>query len=613
MPNTQMTTSCPALGQQLEDVRPKSLSQSCVLTLDDGKPEHVEDVREEKIKKWKQAGGALRRVLSRITKTRGSKKTPAKSGLDLESNHPPKKTCKRLQAVEKKVTSPAADDPMNAMLADFQSAEAAVEPPAPETPKRPMSTFAELKEKIRRMTSASGGSRQSSRNISGNSSKKRHKVLRHSKSQDSGDKGPGESSESESDDFRMQKPHKSTQRHFAKEKRKSIDNAAFSLLKCGIGPGLSQVGEDVQQSLDLSDSLISDGEIVPDTQSTVKALPKATASNVPLSKGAVSLLKEAESFANLADVESCNSDGEVNSDDQHETTQKSVRNSAGIRGSRKDSGSSAHTLCSTSEDEQLAAGLIHCENYSHHRNSGTLRKRSPPKTTGWAMGDEGSDDESDLFDDLPDLRLHLPNSSSSDADRSPVLRISHADMDRLPNILSTSSSSEEEEGADADDEFECDCPLCRFHRGGSRDSGWPAAETLEDASRAMFNESEADEAQAREFAHMLLSDQGQHDSLLEMMFQNVILQMISVYPDLLNDQAPPPISPTRFTELPTIQISQPLLEKDNTCPICLCSFEISEEAKILPCQHHFHTLCIQAWLKKSGTCPVCRHVLAAKS
>lgn len=158
-------------------------------------------------------------------------------------------------------------------------------------------------------------------------------------------------------------------------------------------------------------------------------------------------------------------------------------------------------------------------------------------------------------------------------------------------------------------------------------------------------------------------------------FQNVILQMISVYPDLLSDQAPPPVSPALFEALPTISIDQshlgqfPLyllqllqtldpckvwtflyffhsVDSDNSCPICLCNFEMDEEAKLLQCQHYFHTLCIQAWLKKvtshsylvldqilflvvffklcavyhsfamyclyfqSGTCPVCRHVLA---
>ena len=40
--------------------------------------------------------------------------------------------------------------------------------------------------------------------------------------------------------------------------------------------------------------------------------------------------------------------------------------------------------------------------------------------------------------------------------------------DIITVCVSQSSSSEEEEGAEADDEFECDCPLCRYNRGGNR-------------------------------------------------------------------------------------------------------------------------------------------------
>jgi len=41
-----------------------------------------------------------------------------------------------------------------------------------------------------------------------------------------------------------------------------------------------------------------------------------------------------------------------------------------------------------------------------------------------------------------------------------------------------------------------------------------------------------------------------------------------------------------------------LVGEEVSCPICLCQFEDSEDAKILPCHHMFHTLCIQAWLNK---------------
>jgi len=46
----------------------------------------------------------------------------------------------------------------------------------------------------------------------------------------------------------------------------------------------------------------------------------------------------------------------------------------------------------------------------------------------------------------------------------------------------------------------------------------------------------------------------------------------------------------------------PLLTGDeSSCSICLCQFEDSEDAKLLPCQHMFHTLCIHTWLNKVCT------------
>ena len=47
----------------------------------------------------------------------------------------------------------------------------------------------------------------------------------------------------------------------------------------------------------------------------------------------------------------------------------------------------------------------------------------------------------------------------------------------------------------------------------------PSAAILSHVLFAYSQDSDVDEAQAREFANMLLTDQGQRDSVLEMMFQ----------------------------------------------------------------------------------------------
>lgn len=42
------------------------------------------------------------------------------------------------------------------------------------------------------------------------------------------------------------------------------------------------------------------------------------------------------------------------------------------------------------------------------------------------------------------------------------------------------------------------------------------------------------------------------------------------------------------------------------CSICLCSNRSVTTNPRLPCGHPYHPKCIQAWLRRSWTCPVCR-------
>ncbi|KAK2513751.1 Pja2 [Columba guinea] len=46
------------------------------------------------------------------------------------------------------------------------------------------------------------------------------------------------------------------------------------------------------------------------------------------------------------------------------------------------------------------------------------------------------------------------------------------------------------------------------------------------------------------------------------------------------------------------------------CTICFCEYVKDEIIAELPCHHWFHKSCVTRWLQESGTCPVCRHMLA---
>ncbi|CAO1940219.1 unnamed protein product [Urochloa humidicola] len=52
--------------------------------------------------------------------------------------------------------------------------------------------------------------------------------------------------------------------------------------------------------------------------------------------------------------------------------------------------------------------------------------------------------------------------------------------------------------------------------------------------------------------------------------------------------------------------------EEGTCSVCLAELEDGEALKMLmPCMHYFHTACLDEWLRKSATCPICRAPAAA--
>lgn len=48
--------------------------------------------------------------------------------------------------------------------------------------------------------------------------------------------------------------------------------------------------------------------------------------------------------------------------------------------------------------------------------------------------------------------------------------------------------------------------------------------------------------------------------------------------------------------------------RDDNCPICIDKFGDNTIIK-MPCAHLFHKTCLDSWLHRSGTCPVCRDVV----
>ncbi|NP_001084595.1 praja ring finger 2, E3 ubiquitin protein ligase S homeolog [Xenopus laevis] len=79
------------------------------------------------------------------------------------------------------------------------------------------------------------------------------------------------------------------------------------------------------------------------------------------------------------------------------------------------------------------------------------------------------------------------------------------------------------------------------------------------------------------------------------------------------EQAHPPATKESIDCLPQIIINEDhnIVGQEQCCAICCSEYIKDEILTELPCHHLFHKPCVTLWLQKSGTCPVCRHVLAS--
>ncbi|CAK9328477.1 unnamed protein product [Citrullus colocynthis] len=69
------------------------------------------------------------------------------------------------------------------------------------------------------------------------------------------------------------------------------------------------------------------------------------------------------------------------------------------------------------------------------------------------------------------------------------------------------------------------------------------------------------------------------------------------------------LEPVLIAAIPTMKFDREafISVEDAQCSICLGEYEEKEVLRIMPkCGHSFHLTCIDVWLRKQSTCPVCR-------
>ncbi|KAM1230573.1 hypothetical protein ACFX2I_040704 [Malus domestica] len=69
------------------------------------------------------------------------------------------------------------------------------------------------------------------------------------------------------------------------------------------------------------------------------------------------------------------------------------------------------------------------------------------------------------------------------------------------------------------------------------------------------------------------------------------------------------LHPSVINSYPKFPFSKEAATPDSsTCSICLCDYKDTEMLRMMPeCRHYFYLLCLDAWLRLNGSCPVCRN------
>ncbi|EOY25022.1 RING/U-box superfamily protein [Theobroma cacao] len=86
--------------------------------------------------------------------------------------------------------------------------------------------------------------------------------------------------------------------------------------------------------------------------------------------------------------------------------------------------------------------------------------------------------------------------------------------------------------------------------------------------------------------------------------------------DMSNPDTPQRTVVAKGLDMPTIEMYPTTLldeslqlpkSTDNVCPMCLLEYQAKETLRTIPsCLHYFHANCIDEWLQRNATCPLCR-------
>ena len=102
-------------------------------------------------------------------------------------------------------------------------------------------------------------------------------------------------------------------------------------------------------------------------------------------------------------------------------------------------------------------------------------------------------------------------------------------------------------------------------------------------------------------------------AVMEDFFESLLGQahhyMEAMDPQQGGNTGPPPASDKAIADLVRVSTTTESKGQQKKCLCGVCGEAIEGEATLLPCRHAYHAECIEPWLRRHCTCPVCRYEL----
>ena len=101
------------------------------------------------------------------------------------------------------------------------------------------------------------------------------------------------------------------------------------------------------------------------------------------------------------------------------------------------------------------------------------------------------------------------------------------------------------------------------------------------------------------------------DELMTMIFDRLMARSFRLLEEIVSFDASPEIELQTFSPAPVERVHSPPsktinVEEECDCSICLSTIGKNETVYDIPCSHIFHKHCLNTWIKRKNTCPLCR-------